>query len=89
MMRARWKLYGRVQGVGFRWFAREAARALHLRGHVFNHPDGTVEVEAEGPPTAIAELRRTLAYGPPGAAVDRVEDCPPTGATLVLPFAIR
>jgi len=62
---------GRVQGVGFRWFVREQARALDLAGWVANRRDGSVEVEADGAPDAIAGLRQALARGPDGAAVAR------------------
>jgi acylphosphatase len=88
-MRARWRVYGRVQGVGFRWFIRQAARALHLRGYARNLPDGTVEVEADGADAAVTELYRTLTYGPPGARVDRVEPWPPGTDPLDSPFDVR
>ena len=51
---------GRVQGVGFRWFVREAARRLDVAGWVRNRPDGSVEVEAEGTEAAIQSLRGAL-----------------------------
>lgn len=88
-MRARWRVYGRVQGVGFRWFIRQTARALHLSGYARNLPDGTVEVEADGADAALADLYRTLTYGPPGARVDRVESCPPGTDALESPFTVR
>jgi acylphosphatase len=68
---------GRVQGVGYRWFVREAARDLRIAGWVRNRPDGSVEVAAEGTPEALAELRAALADGPPGAAVAAVDDLTP------------
>ena len=79
---------GRVQGVGFRWFVREEARALDLAGWVANRRDGTVEVEAEGAAGAIESLREVLARGPDGAVVSAVETLPPTEVALQRPFMI-
>ena len=42
------RIRGRVQGVGFRWWTRGRASDLGLRGTVGNRPDGTVEVHAVG-----------------------------------------
>jgi len=79
---------GRVQGVGFRWFVREAARRLDLAGWVTNRRDGAVEVEAEGRADAIESLKRTLRKGPDGAHVEDVEELPSTDAVLERPFSI-
>ncbi len=81
---------GRVQGVGFRWFVREAGRQLGLAGWVKNRPDGTVEVMAEGEPDEIEKLRARLSAGPPGAAVTEVRDVsgPGDDGALVNPFTI-
>jgi acylphosphatase len=67
---------GRVQGVGFRWFVREAARDLGLAGWVRNRPDGAVEVAAEGDARMLERLRDTLRAGPSGASVTAVDDLP-------------
>ena len=64
---------GRVQGVGFREFTRRHAAALGLAGWVRNRPDGSVELEAEGPRTALDELVRHLRIGPRLSGVDAVE----------------
>jgi len=74
---------GRVQGVNFRAFTASHARRLGLTGYVRNLPDGTsVEVVAEGPSSALADLLKHLRQGPPLARVDRVETewGPATGA---------
>jgi acylphosphatase len=65
---------GRVQGVGFRWFVRERARALGLTGWVRNRRDGAVEVLAVGDDSALQRLRSLLRSGPDGARVSDVED---------------
>lgn len=79
---------GRVQGVGFRWFVREEARAGGVAGWVRNTPDGAVEVAANGSAVALDRLRQRLREGPPGASVTAVEDLPPASEPLDQPFAI-
>ena len=64
---------GRVQGVGFRWFAREAASRVSVSGDVCNLPDGRVEVRACGASQRLELLLADLRQGPPGARVDDVE----------------
>ena len=63
---------GRVQGVGYRFFAQERAVAQGLGGAVRNLPNGSVEVEAEGPRAALDEYLRELRQGPPAARVTDV-----------------
>jgi acylphosphatase len=70
----RWRLAGRVQGVGFRYFVRQEARRLGLAGRVQNLPSGDVEVEAVGEIGALARLRERLREGPPGAQVTRLAE---------------
>jgi acylphosphatase len=38
---------GRVQGVGFRYFAQQTARSMGIAGEVWNRADGSVELHAE------------------------------------------
>ena len=65
---------GRVQGVGFRWFVREHARELRLKGWVRNRADGSVEILADGDANALQQLRSALQQGPSGARVSEVVD---------------
>jgi len=60
---------------------RDAARALGLRGWVKNMPDGSVELEAEGPEEKISQLVIWLNQGPQYARVEKVEvkEIPATG----------
>jgi acylphosphatase len=76
------RITGRVQGVGFRWWVRRRAEALHLTGWVMNAPDErAVELLAEGPADALDELERLVREGPSGAIVEGVEARrePPSG----------
>lgn len=68
------RVVGRVQGVGFRWWAVRQADELGLTGWVMNADDErTVEIVAEGAPDALDELERRLWRGPDGARVERVD----------------
>ena len=48
--------YGRVQGVGFRYYAVNKANQLGLTGWVKNLPDGTVEMEVQGEEPLMDQL---------------------------------
>ena len=54
---------GRVQGVFFRAWARQTARALGLAGWVRNLPDGSVEAELIGTPDELREVVRRIQAG--------------------------
>ena len=69
----RYLIRGRVQGVGFRFFAFEAAVREGLHGWVRNTPDGCVEVSAEGDREALERFEHHVRHGPPSARVDNVE----------------
>lgn len=64
---------GKVQGVGFRWAAREQALKHGVTGHARNLPDGRVEVLICGERDAVTLLSEWLWKGPPHAHVTHVE----------------
>ncbi len=55
---------GRVQGVGYRYFAQSAAQSLGLTGMVRNLADRRVEVVAEGPESDLKQYLKRLQDGP-------------------------
>lgn len=75
MIRLHAIVHGRVQGVGYRYFAHHAASRLHVPGGmVRNLADGSVEVEAEATDRLTLEgLLRELNTGPSSARVESVE----------------
>lgn len=80
---------GRVQGVGFRWFARVAGRRLGLAGWVRNREDGAVEIAASGPQEKLEEMRRQIRRGPDAAEVADVRDLEAVDDNLEFPFGMR
>lgn len=62
-----------MQGVGFRMFVLQHARAAGLHGWVRNRPDGSVECLAEGPRSALETLLDDLRRGPYPAEVRHVD----------------
>ena len=73
---------GRVQRVGFRFFAQRAAARHQVAGYVRNLADGRVEVLAEGAPESVEGFKHDLATGPDFALVEHVEELSlePTGS---------
>ncbi len=82
------RIYGRVQGVSFRFEARTMARYLGVKGFVRNMPDGSVLTEAEAGEKALGEFVSWCRKGPPFARVERIEteEMPVEGDTI---FDIR
>jgi acylphosphatase len=85
----RYVIAGRVQGVGFRFFAEAAALREGVHGWVSNLPDGRVEARIEGDAEAVERVEAALRRGPSSSRVDEVtvaEEAPSGRATG---FSIR
>jgi acylphosphatase len=82
-------VHGRVQGVGFRYYALREARVLGLLGWVANEDSGRVRVVAEGPAADLERLLEALREGPPGASVDRVDEVWPAPSGTLGAFEVR
>ena len=75
---------GRVQGVGFRYFAEQTAARLGVGGYARNLFDGRVEVYAIGSAEQMGALRAALQRGPRMSAVQRVDE---SDAEILLEYA--
>jgi acylphosphatase len=82
MRRIRAIVSGRVQGVSYRASTAARARSLALVGWVRNLPDGSVELEAEGPHESVEALLAWCHEGPPAAQVTTVtiDEIAPSGS---------
>jgi len=67
------RLSGLVQGVGFRYAARNIALLLDIKGFVRNMPNGDVYIEAEGLRVQVEEFIAWCKEGPPRAKVEKVD----------------
>lgn len=67
------KVYGKVQGVSFRYYAREKARALSLFGIARNESDNAVYFEVEGEEENLKNFLEWCYKGPDTARVEKVE----------------
>jgi len=67
------RVFGHVQGVGFRYELSEQAQRLGITGWVRNRRGGSVEAMIEGTPEAVEALLNWARLGPPAARVERVE----------------
>ena len=84
----RYRVTGRVQGVGFRYFVYREALALGVNGWVRNMADGTVEALVEASEDH-AKFRRRLEEGPRLSRVTAVDDVDEIDGTVATGFEIR
>ena len=84
----RFTISGRVQGVGFRWFAKDAATREGVTGWVRNEADGRVEALVEGEADAVTRVEAALRTGPRGARVATFNSYDEHPQGLRTPFAI-
>ena len=87
--RRAFRVVGRVQGVGFRWWTRRTAEELGLGGWVRNESDGSVVVHAVGSVEALELFAEALEKGPGAARVNGVEEMVPEGALIPNDFRIE
>lgn len=76
MATMRFVVRGRVQGVGYRYFALREAEALGVAGFARNLADGSVEVVAEADAALLRDLEARLREGPSFAEVASIESEP-------------
>lgn len=89
MTALRFLVTGRVQGVGFRWSAVQAAERIGVAGWVRNLPGGEVEALVAGDDDAVERMADWLRQGPPGARVDRLASAPADDADAPSTFELR
>lgn len=66
-------VYGKVQGVGFRFYTQKKASELHITGYVRNRPDGSVYIEAAGETENLEMFINWCEAGPTWAHVSKLE----------------
>jgi acylphosphatase len=91
MITRRFRVSGRVQGVGYRAALQDEARLLHVDGWVRNRRDGSVEALAQGNPEAVEALMAWARQGPRGSRVQELSELPatPEDAAPCAGFEIR
>lgn len=65
-------VYGRVQGVGFRFYTHKTALELSVKGFVQNRRDGSVYIEAEADEDLLETFVHWCEKGPEWARVDKI-----------------
>ena len=83
------RISGRIQGVGFRYWAERTAARLRVTGYVRNESDGTVSCACRGQATAVEAFVKALHRGPPQARVDKVSIQPLPADESFRKFEIR
>ncbi len=80
---------GRVQGVGFRWFAEREAQSRDVCGYARNLEDGRVEVLAQADPETLQAFFETLHRGPRASHVEDIQKMPVDVDEALTGFHVR
>ena len=83
------RVTGRVQGVAYRAWTRDAAERLGLSGWVRNERDGSVTALIAGPEARVAAMVAAMRRGPPGAVVRELTEEPADPEAQPAGFRIR
>jgi acylphosphatase len=83
------KIFGQVQGVGFRYFLLKQAKVFSLYGWAKNMDDGTVECLVEGEEKILNKFKEIAEKGPTSAKVEKVEEKWGEASDEFLDFEIR
>lgn len=67
------RIFGKVQGVAYRYSTRLRAEELGIGGMVRNEPEGTVYAEIEGDTSQLQAMLEWFRRGPPAAMVQKIE----------------
>lgn len=81
-------IFGRVQGVGFRFFTWQQAQKIGLSGTVRNRDDGSVEVIAQGSEKQLTQFKQWLVQGPRFAQVENIIEQEYLTDSLYLQFRV-
>ena len=83
------KITGKVQGVGFRYFAHQKATEIGIKGWVKNSRDGGVMIIARGDEIDLTTFIDYLQIGPVRARVDNISKCNTQFSIKLEDFAIK
>jgi len=65
---------GDVQGVNYRYFAKDIAKKMNLTGWTENNPNGSLEIVVEGDEELVNEFVRWCHQGSPMSTIEKVEE---------------
>lgn len=76
MLEMKLVIHGRVQGVGYRYSIIEQIEnnQTQVRGYIYNMPNGTVEIIAQGDIEALKDIRRFASAGSTRSMVREIEE---------------
>ncbi len=73
MKRVKLKIHGKIQGVFFRYTAKQIADKLKVKGWIKNNFDGTIDAVIEGKDEAVDEMVKWCKAGPTNSIVEKVD----------------